>query len=582
VKTRTSRLVGEGDRTVVTEQIEELRRQLEDELVKVAQFPEYNPGPVLRLDSAGVVLLANRAAISIFAGSGLIGDSWLEVCPGMDSDVWNLISDAVDEPVAVEAEIGSRSFTFQHVCVPHDGVVFVFGTDITERREAEQALREVARFPDMNPGPVLRMDPESTVVLSNAAAQQIFGGDLVGRRWLEVCPGIDADFWRSVLESTDVVATESTIDGCIYLFSHRHDPRTQLVFAFGTDITRHKLTERALVQSEKMATLGTLAAGVAHELNNPAAAARRAAEQLADAFQKADAAHVALNEAQLSPAALAILRDLESRARTSPDVTAGMSSMERADAESRIEEWLEDHDIPDAWELAPALVCLGVGPAELDGIASSVEQEAVSGIVTFAARTVPVYLLASEIGDSSARISEIVNALRGYSFLGLAPGQDVDVHRGLDDTLVILNSKITPGRVVRRNYEPDLPLLPGYGGELNQVWTHLIDNAIDAIGPEGEITISTRRVGDEVEVEIADDGPGIAEDVVSRVFDPFFTTKPQGQGTGLGLSTCYSIVTEQHGGSLAVSSSPGHTTFTVRLPLHPAPSGRDEAATGPE
>jgi signal transduction histidine kinase len=509
-----------------------------------------------------------------------MGRSWLEVCPGMGSELWSLISDSVDDPVAAEVAIGDRSFTFQHVCVPEDDVVFVFGTDITERRAAEEALREVARFPDMNPGPVLRMDPESTVVLSNAAAQRIFGGDLVGRRWVDVCPGADAGFWAQVLESTDVVSMESTIDGSIYLFSHRHDPRTQLVFAFGTDITRHKLTERALVQSEKMATLGTLAAGVAHELNNPAAAARRAAEQLADAFQKADAAHVALNEAQLSPAALAILRDLEDRARNSSEVSIGMSSMERADAESRIEDWLEQHGVDDGWELAPALLCLGVDPAELDGIASSVEPDAVPGIVTFAARTVPVYLLASEIGDSSARISEIVNALRGYSFLGLAPSQDVDVHRGLDDTLVILNSRITQGRVVTRDYDPDVPLLPGYGGELNQVWTHLIDNAIDAIGPEGEITISTRRMGDEVEVEIADNGPGIAEDIVSRVFDPFFTTKPQGQGTGLGLSTSHSIVTEQHGGSLRVTSAPGRTCFTVRLPVHSPASAPDPGQPG--
>lgn len=540
----------------------------------MAQFPHFNPGPTLRLDSKGLVLLANRAAVSVFDGVELIGRSWLEVCPGLNSLSWEMATAATDEPFVLDADVGDRCFAFQHVRDPGEDLVFVFGADITQRRKAERALAEVARFPDMNPGPVIRMDTRATILLSNIAAQQVFEGDLAGLSWLDVCPGIQQAFWDRVLATTDVLQLEVALGDRVYLFSHRHDPRTQLVFVFGSDITQLKMTERALVQSEKMATLGTLAAGVAHELNNPAAAARRAADQLTDALQRVDLAHAALGEAMLGRDSLDLLHDLENRAREATGAGAELTVLDRSDAESEIEEWLEAHSIAGGWELAPALLVMGLRPDQLHMIAGGVEPEALAAVLTFAARTVPVYALAKEIGESAARISEIVNALRGYSFLGLAPEQDVDLHRGLDDTLVVLNSRIADGVVVRRTYAADIPMLQGFGGELNQVWTHLIHNALDAVDGSGVITITTRLSDAGVEVEIADDGAGISAPVVTRVFDPFFTTKPQGKGTGLGLTTCRSIVSDQHGGSISVASSPGDTRFTVRLPVkarHPVP-----------
>jgi signal transduction histidine kinase len=240
--------------------------------------------------------------------------------------------------------------------------------------------------------------------------------------------------------------------------------------------------------------------------------------------------------------------------------------MDRVDAEGAIEDWLDHHDVAAAWELAPFLMAMGLTPTELTTLATRIEAEALPAVLTFAARTVPVYALTREIGQSAARISQIVSALSGYSFLGQAPSQDIDVHRGLDDTLTVLNSRIAQDVVVRRNYSPNLPRIAGNGSELNQVWTHLIDNALQAVDGSGEITVTTRALGDSVEVEIADDGPGIPSEVVARIFDPFFTTKPQGEGTGLGLSTCHAIVVNQHGGSIDVASSPGDTRFVVRLP----------------
>jgi signal transduction histidine kinase len=437
--------------------------------------------------------------------------------------------------------------------------------DPTSERAATQA--EFARFPEMNPGPVLRLGLDATVVLANAAARDVFGGSLVGRPWPELCPNVAGQFWTDVLAVDGPLSLEARIDGRDYVFAHRRDPVSRLVFVFGADVTAQKQAEHALRQSEKMATLGTLAAGVAHELNNPAAATRRAAEQLSAAFAGVEAAQVRL--AGASAAGWEVLREYEDRARAHAGRPADLGTVERSDREAAVEDWLDALDVPDPWDLAPPLVAQGLDPDALARLPDVFNAELLPAALAWLADVFRVHGLAHEIGQGSARISEIVGALKSYSYLGQAPVQAVDVHEGLDNTLVILRSKLKVGIEVHREYGADVPLIEAWGGELNQVWTNLLDNAADAMGGKGEITIGTRREGDTVVVDISDNGPGIPEEIQSKVFDPFFTTKAPGKGTGLGLSTSYSIITGKHNGAIALESRPGFTRFTVRLPIAP-------------
>jgi signal transduction histidine kinase len=322
-------------------------------------------------------------------------------------------------------------------------------------------------------------------------------------------------------------------------------------------------------QREKLAALGKLSAGLAHELNNPAAAAHRAAEQLQETFNALQPSMLNLGTLCLSPAQRSFLSDFAASLLTGLAKRSSLDAMAQSECEERSTVWLEEHGFDDPWELAPALVDAGLDVPLLNRLAEHLDVQSLPCVLTWLAKSLTAAGLVQEIVQSTSRIADLVKAIKSYSYMDQAPQQEIDVRDGLKDTLTMLGHKLRHGITVEPDWDADLPKICAYGSELNQVWTNLIDNAVDAMDGKGRLTIHTACEGDGILVEIGDDGPGIPPDVLSHLFEPFFTTKGVGDGTGLGLDTSRKIVVDHHHGDIRVVSEPGNTRFQVRLPITP-------------
>ncbi|MBE9170878.1 ATPase [Pleurocapsales cyanobacterium LEGE 06147] len=337
-------------------------------------------------------------------------------------------------------------------------------------------------------------------------------------------------------------------------------------------MTQCMLTSEPIPKKQKkLIELGTLAVGLAHEMNNPAAAGGRAAEQLHETIQRFLSLALKLNQ-QMTKAQLELVSDLHREAVERASTASEFDTLMYSDQEEEIIAWLEAHGITERWKLAPILVKAQLDTEWLDTVGEDFAAEEMGHVLNWIEAILKVFELLDEIKQSTVRISDLAQAVKSYSYMEQTPLQVVDIHKGLDSSLTLLSYKLKQGVVVTRKYNRNLPQICAYESELNQVWTNLIDNAIESIAGQGKIWICTSLEDRCILVEIIDNGPGIPPDIQSRIFEPFFTTKKMGVGTGLGLDISRRIIFELHHGSIRFFSQPGETRFQIRLPIDSCPN----------
>ena len=321
-------------------------------------------------------------------------------------------------------------------------------------------------------------------------------------------------------------------------------------------------------QRDSLITLGRLSAGLAHEINNPAAAAARAVDALQADCQTLLSSLASLARDEITAGQFTALDTM--RREIEPQ-TAAQDPVVLADKEDALSSWLARHGVERDWDIAPPLAAAGVDVAWCERAALILEGPALQAGLEWVASTFSVATLLSEMKEATRRISGLVAAVKSYSQMDRASRQHIDVTDGLESTLVMLGHKLRDGVTIVRDYGADVPEIDAYPGELNQVWTNLIDNAIDAMDGAGTLRVTTRSEGSDVVIEIGDTGPGMPPEVAARAFDAFYTTKDVGKGSGLGLDIARRIVTERHTGTITIDSQPGETVLRVRIPIRPAP-----------
>jgi signal transduction histidine kinase len=352
--------------------------------------------------------------------------------------------------------------------------------------------------------------------------------------------------------------------------------RADAWFPFGVHFIRGlvgtvRRIESVARQRESLVALGTLAAGFAHEINNPASAAARATGELADVSATLLSS---LGRLAAGPVSAAQFLALDALRREIPAQPPVLSALALADREETLSDWLAEHGVEREWRIAAPLAAAGLDVDWLERAAAALDGAPLEPGLEWVASSLSMSTLLAEAHESTRRISDLISVLRSYTQLDRASLQRLDVLEGLESTLVMLAHRLPAGVTVVRDHAADVPRIEAYAGELNQVWTHLIDNALDAMGGTGTLRLSTRpAAGGGVLVEVADTGPGMSAEVRAHAFDPFYSTKDVGQGTGLGLDISRRIVVERHGGEITVDSRPGETVLRVRLPARPAPTG---------
>ncbi len=563
---------------------EQLMTDQSAKLAEIARFPEMNPGSTIRIDNKGTVLMANDAARQVF-GEDLVGRCWIDLCPGIDSKTWNnILKDK--EGFVLEARIAEKDYIFTHRCDFEVDLVFVFGAEITKQKEAEEMVRLLL---DSTGEGIYAVDLEGNCTFANPACVKILGfekdSDLLGQHMhnlihhtringepypVEQCRIYKAFHNNEGTHVDDEVmfcANGKPFRAEYWSFPIERDGQLQGCVVTFVDIEQRRRVEEELRQSEKMAALGKLSAGLTHELNNPAAAAGRAASQLIEGFDGLLSNTIELARSGIKPEMWDPLIDFYKAFQKRASEPLDLSPLQASDLENELLDWLESHDIEDGWDIAPILVKIGINNKDLEEISQTLSDVPLGKVLVWLCKNLDTRELAGTVVHSTQRMSELVGVVKSYSHMDRAKEQYVDVHKGLEDTLIILGHKLRRGIEVKRDFDKELPRVLTGGSELNQVWTNLIDNSVSAMGEKGTLNIKTYKDNNHVTVEISDTGPGIPEEIQSKIFDPFFTTKEVGEGTGLGLDVVRRIITSRCGGEVDFKSSSEGTTFYIRLPI---------------